>query len=126
MDSVIQQNQAYYDEQRLEMIEFRVSFGWGQPHGPSPDDSKGYYTTVWARNVTDASNLAFARYGMRWSRIYPPDQWAVWGPSMKGTKELEVLQFYEHILIHPYPERDDRYPKAVYGRQAPSQYKSRT
>lgn len=115
MTDVIAQNQAYFDEQRLSMIEFRITFGWNQPHGPSPEDHNGYYSTIWAPTNDIAAHIANVRYSHKWSMIYAPKDWIYWGYPMKGCRELEIIQYQANRFIAEYPYRDDRYPGCVYG-----------
>lgn len=97
-------NRAYHAELRQSMIEYRLTFGWSQPHGPSPDDHHGHYTTIFAPSHALATEMAYERYGRSWFRVYSPDEWCHWDPSMHGIKQLEVLQHYAYSFLRPYPE----------------------
>ena len=90
------------------LIEFRVTFGWNQPHGPSPEAPHGKYTTVWAPDIITASDLAMVRYSGKWANIYFPVIWENWGDSMKGAMELEVLQYDPERTIQPFPHSGKR------------------
>lgn len=104
-----------YAAQRTEMIEYRVTFGWGQPNGPSPENNNGKYATVWAPTVSIASDMAVERYPKGWAHIYFPDQWANWSWVMDGCTELEVLQYDPDKRISVYPKRDSTHPDPVRG-----------
>lgn len=115
MAEVRRQNEEYHEEQRRGMKEFRVTFGWHQPHGPGVGDAHGHYSTIWAPTSQTASRMANARYGDRYSRVYSPEEWANWGPSMEGCKELEAMQFFSMGIIHPWPEDGIRHRGALLG-----------
>lgn len=109
---VDESNLTYHDADRSKMIEFRVTFGWNQPHGPYPKttaypgDQWGHYSTVWAPDSHIAAKLIRARYGNKFAFLYYPEQWAKWGLEMGEIKELEQLQYWGLALIFPWPEEN--------------------
>lgn len=104
-----------YELHRRTMIEYRITFGWGQPHGPSPEKNTGKYVTIWAPHFNVASDMAIVRYDEKWAHLYFPQQWKSWSWVMDGCEELEVLQYDSSKKIPVYPERDPAYPDCVYG-----------
>lgn len=96
------------------MIEFRITFGCDQPHGPS-DEGKGKYTTIHAPTMNIAADMAMARYGPKWAHLYSPRFWGEWSRLMEGVEELEVLQYDPSRDLLRYPHRDDDFDGIVYG-----------
>lgn len=104
------------------MLEYRVTFGWGQPHGPSPEDSRGHWSTIWAPDSTTASGMAFRRYGGKWASLVHLESWKNWEPELTDVLyrgELECLQYDPEKVLPEWPTRDSRYPDCVYGRDLP-------
>lgn len=99
--------QDYFEMEGMTLIEYRVTFGWNQPHGPSPEEPKGKYTTVWAPDVATAARMMTERYGPQWSGIYHPNKWRNWSIEMDGTEELETLCFLKGVEVPPSSERTD-------------------
>lgn len=108
-------DQAELDEQRLGMREYKFTFGWDQPHGPNPDDSRGHFATVWAPTANLAADMAYARYEGKWSHQYSPKFWAQRSILLHGCVELEVLQYHPDRVMPVYPKRDPQYPTCIYG-----------
>jgi hypothetical protein len=114
------------EAQRLTYEEFRVTFGWGQDHGPSPIAGKvAHYTTIWAPKLSLASDMAMTRYSGNWAHLYPKDHWTRWGAEMQKIEELEVLQYVEDEIIPAYSsESAERSGKTIiYGRGETREYK---
>lgn len=112
----------YINSSRKHMTEFRVTFGWSQPHGPHaadgdiPSDPNGHYSTIFAFDEEHAKSMTQTRYGPKWSRIYLPHQWKAWGPEMIGCEELEKLQFHPNFDLTRWPDLDHFHAGIVLGR----------
>lgn len=99
--------QAEYDEERKSMIEFRSS------HFLS--NGSRTYTTVWAPDITTASNMLRARYDDKWLHLYKPVFWRGWSPIMRKARELEVLQYDPNKAMPAFPVKDATFSNCVYG-----------
>lgn len=103
------------------LTEFRITFGWNQPHGPyprdgeTPGDPHGHYTTIFTSDEESVRAIAYTRYGPKWSQIYRPEQWRTW-TAMDDCKELEKIQFHYAYPLPPWPEKHHFHAGIILGR----------
>lgn len=106
---------------RNEMIEFRVTFGWNQSHGPypqyddTPGDPYGHYTTVFAPSITEVIQIIRVRYQGIFAEIYPPHRWTKW-TAMEECKELEKIQYHPDYDLPAWPEKRHFHAGIILGR----------
>lgn len=110
VSAVQKANDEYHDRLSKDFTEYRITFGWNQPHGPYPKtiaypgDPYGHYTTIFAPSLSHVYRIARERYDKQYAFVYAPDRWSLWGPEMGDIKELEKLEYWANTSCLPYPE----------------------
>lgn len=88
--------------ERATMRVWYITFGWGRPHGPSPENSRGGYAKLYAPDYETARMMANERYDRIWSMMYGSERYQEAIVS-QGCWHLETLTYAKLSTIMSWP-----------------------